>query len=440
MNATLDLTHRDAWRRCQWHRSLRARRRTELDVFEELASGEMYRSDVEIRQFLAGAVNAPSRNLHETLGCAGAAVRAASGDRPRVVVIAPARLGEGGLGTAAGDIAVAFEAAGCHVNYVGSLERQDWARRLAGWRPFRRYAALSRALDRRAIMRRVPDDFDLAYAVPGFLPRTGAPAVLHQATHHPMVVRTVTREARRAAGGGRGFLSAREARRNARELSRAYVVRTDSPLVTEQLLAHGLAASRILTAPPGVDVERYGVSGMRVPGRVVFVGAFSLWKGAHRVAELVRELPPYSVAVVGGPVCSWSRRLLDSLPVLRQTDVCTALREAEVMVLPSITDGFGYVVLEALAAGVVPVVTPAVGAGSLVRELSPDLVADPEDFVPVVHTLLSRPEVLRRLSEEARALASGHRAGPAAARVAEQLLAMTALANQGSRSVAPPET
>src|SRR5262249_39014515 len=73
-------------------------------------------------------------------------------------------------------------------------------------------------------------------------------------------------------------------------------------------------------------------------------------------------------------------------------------------VLPSRSDGFSYAVLEALASGAVPVVTPEVGAAEIVRRLDRRLVIERADFVEGVLDLLSTLD-LTAASMAARALA-----------------------------------
>src|SRR4051812_31748860 len=88
----------------------------------------------------------------------------------RAVVIAPAEPGGGGQGVAAADMAAGLEAAGLDVSFVGSSS-PGLARRLVGRRPLRRFGSFARELDRGAVIRRVPADWQLAYAMPGYLPR-----------------------------------------------------------------------------------------------------------------------------------------------------------------------------------------------------------------------------------------------------------------------------
>jgi glycosyltransferase involved in cell wall biosynthesis len=80
------------------------------------------------------------------------------------------------------------------------------------------------------------------------------------------------------------------------------------------------------------------------------------------------------------------------------------LAAAHYLVLPSRSDGFSYAVLEALASGAVPIVTPEVGASEVVRRLDQRLVIPRQDFAEGVSELV-RDLDHAELSVRARALA-----------------------------------
>jgi glycosyltransferase involved in cell wall biosynthesis len=326
----------------------------------------------------------------------------------RAVVVTPAPPGFHGLGGAAGAMLDGLRLHGVDARPAGVLPAsRRRLRRVVASRPLRRCAPLVREVDRICVRRAVPAEWDLSYAMPGCLPgRPSGLRVLHQATEHPAVVLEATRSARARAGGGRGFITGLEARRLVAELSRADIVRVESTAVAAQLTARGVDPGRVVHAYPGVDLERFrpGVRGDRL--RVAFVGALALWKGADVLVELERRLRPSGVvAVVGGPVCPWSRRLFVGARFRYADDVPALMATSHYLVLPSVTDGFGYVVLEALASGCVPFVTPHAGAAEVVRRLDPRLVQPLAGFAERVPELM-RTLPFEDLSRRARGLAA----------------------------------
>jgi glycosyltransferase involved in cell wall biosynthesis len=336
------------------------------------------------------------------------------------IVVSPASLGEGGQGVAARDMVDGLFRNGCDTGFIGE-PRSTRLTRLASRRGLRRWSRLIRSAERREVMSRVPaTGWDLAYAMPGYLPRGAGARVLHQATRHPLVVLEAVKRARRDGALGRGFMTRGEAQALCRELRRADLVRCESAAVADELVAEGIPPDRVVHAPPGVDLDRFRPSEKPDELTVAFIGPLALWKGLDVVAGLAQCMARTARFVfVGGPVDRWSRRQLELLDVERATDVPTVLARAHALVLPSVADGFGYVVLEALASGCVPLVSPMVGAAEVARELDERLVINREAFVETAAVLLP---TLRDLAGDARQLAERYDRSVMAPRAAVAIL------------------
>ncbi len=202
-------------------------------------------------------------------------------------------------------------------------------------------------------------------------------------------------------------MTAREARALTAELEGADLVRVLCQPVRDELVAAGVSPERVVLAYPGVDLTRFrpGVKGEQP--EIAFVGALSLWKGVDIVAELARRLGDRArVTVAGGPACPWSRRVVAAASFERDQDVPRLLARSHFLVLPSTGEGFGRVVLEAMASGCIPIVSPEVGASEIVRRLEPALVVPRGDFdrrAAELITTLSHSQ----LAPRARAIAEG---------------------------------
>lgn len=331
--------------------------------------------------------------------------------RSHAIVVSPAPPGIGGLGAASGQMMVGLQLQGLEVQYVTKPDEPRALARLASRRPLRRFRSLGAKLDRLAVRPGTRGEWDLAYAMPGFLPNRGKGQgrglVLHSATHPPRYVKEAMRAARRRAGGGRSFAGERELDRLERELRLADVIRAESQSVAAELQDDPAIRGRVVYAPPGVDTERFRPRAKARELLVAFVGTFSLWKGIDILVDVAESLVGVgTVGTIGGPVCPWSRRVSRGAPFVPHDDVPDLLGSAHALVLPSATDGFAYVVLEAMASGAVPFVTPEVGAAEVVRTLDPRLVIPAEDFArSAVDLLLSLP--LAQIGRDARGIAEG---------------------------------
>lgn len=324
----------------------------------------------------------------------------------RAIVVAPAPAGVGGLGRAAGDFADGLSRLGLETSYIGAQPR-SLRSRLASSRAIRRVSGAPQRLSAARDVRRVADrmEWDLVYAVAGAAPaeRPGGIVVIHQSTHYPSHEFEMVRRGCHETGG-RGDLSRRETRRRLREISTADLIHVTTEIVRDEFLDAGVAGERLVFVPLGVDITRFRPGPKATDLRVAFVGPMSMRKGVDVVAELADRLRGVAiVTAVGGPVCTWSRRISERAAFEMCDSVERLLAEASVFVLPSRSDAFSYAVLEAMASGTVPIVTPEVGASEIVRRIDPRLVIERGAYVDAVVDLLPRLD-LPELAKRARAL------------------------------------
>jgi glycosyltransferase involved in cell wall biosynthesis len=193
-------------------------------------------------------------------------------------------------------------------------------------------------------------------------------------------------------------------------LARAARVFGISPWSAESLAAAGaLERERVGVLPIPVDLERFRPepeqawrAGLERPV-LAFVGRaddprknVALLLDAF--ARLRVRVPAARLRLVGTPP---ARPLPDGAEALGPVpDVAAALRGATLFVLPSLQEGFGIVVAEALAAGLPAVVTPCGGPEDLVRRSGGGRVLesfDADELAAELEDLLADADALARL-------------------------------------------
>jgi glycosyltransferase involved in cell wall biosynthesis len=125
---------------------------------------------------------------------------------------------------------------------------------------------------------------------------------------------------------------------------------------------------RIHVIPYGISKAFFALQNNPVPGRVLFVGVAGLMKGIHYLAQASQllkadSLNPAPTFCVAGDVSDRVRQHslcsgLEFLGRVPRQEVSKLYQEADVVVFPTLSDSFGSVVLEAMAAGVPVISSP----------------------------------------------------------------------------------
>ena len=173
-----------------------------------------------------------------------------------------------------------------------------------------------------------------------------------------------------------------------------FVVRTflDEGFAPEKLVRHryGYDANTFYPGPHAVDPQR-GLT-------VLFAGLAAVRKGLHFALEAWLRSPASQngrFLIAGEVLPAYGELLADALAhpsveVLGQrSDVADLMRRSDVLVLPSIEEGFGLVCVEAMATGCVPLVSDA--CTDVCRHLENAMVhpvgsvADLEEHITTLH-------------------------------------------------------
>jgi len=189
----------------------------------------------------------------------------------------------------------------------------------------------------------------------------------------------------------------------------------------------GLPEERIEVLYNGFDVERYNLdrpkeelrAALQLPARVPIIVLVARLVAAKDIPTFLRAVPHIARAIPN--VCCLvvgdgdQRKALTALAAeLRlgnavqflgsRGDVPEILNAVDCLVLPSLTEGFGRVIVEAFASRTPVVATPAGGVTEIVEDGKNGLLvpfSDPERLAQAVVRTLSSPEETRRRCDQA---------------------------------------
>lgn len=213
-------------------------------------------------------------------------------------------------------------------------------------------------------------------------------------------------------------------------IARAGCVVASTPAEAADLIEHYAARpERVCVSPPGVD---HGVfhPGDPVASRIALglpvdipiaavVGRIQPLKGIDLAIEAIGRIPEARLLVVGGPSGERGTAEVDRLaaladevapgrveflPPMGHDDVAGLYRAVDVVVVPSRSESFGLVAVEAQACGTPVVASRVGGLAFAVADGQSGVLVDGEDvsdWVKPLSSILGEPGVRRRLSSGA---------------------------------------
>lgn len=238
-------------------------------------------------------------------------------------------------------------------------------------------------------------------------------------------------------------------------LERAAAIHVTSAREAAQAAAFGFRLPPMHEIPNGVDLETPATEppsaaiAAVTAGEpfVLFLGRLNWKKGIDRLMGAMARVPGVRLVVAGNDeegyravLAGVAARVGVSSRVLfagavHGADKAALLAHARVLVLPSYSENFGNVVVEAMAAGCPVIVTPEVGIADAVRETGAGWVVEGDAIAlgGAISHLVASPEQRAELGARGRAAAAARFSWGAVARDMEALYAST-----GTRSGGQP--
>jgi glycosyltransferase involved in cell wall biosynthesis len=227
----------------------------------------------------------------------------------------------------------------------------------------------------------------------------GIPTVLDNPNGHLAGFRQVYEQewARWCGGRYSGHPTARMVARVEREYAMADRIRVSSEWAKASMVARGVSPAKITVVDQPMDLQRFVPPAKRTPDpsklRLLFVGSVDVRKGVFHLLRAMRAArTPTSLHVVGATGSRKCARVFaeesKGLTVRSAAgDPVPGYSTADVLVLPSLEDGFGFVVSEAMACGLPVIVTDQCGSGEWVRKAEAGWVVPAGDTSALVKAL-----------------------------------------------------
>lgn len=198
------------------------------------------------------------------------------------------------------------------------------------------------------------------------------------------------------------------------EYEAADYISIPSHFVRQTFIDKGIDENKLIHVPYGVDLRQFHRAEKKDSVfRIVFAGGICIRKGVHYLLQAVSELKLQNcelllVGAVDSEMIPFlkkyegSYRLVGRVP---QAELCQYYSSASVFTLPSVEDGFGMVIAQAMACGLPVIASTNTGAADIVRDgidgyIIP--IRDVEAYKEKLQYLYDNQDVCRQMGENAR--------------------------------------
>ena len=202
------------------------------------------------------------------------------------------------------------------------------------------------------------------------------------------------------------------------EVKLADIIHTASSLTKTSLIANGYSPENIITVPlgsPPAISDTALPNSLSSPLKFIYAGPVSVRKGAHYLLDAWNllnvgsqaELHLYGIPLLPDRYFDHHDDIVVHGSVTK-TELITAYQQSAILVFPTLCDGFGMVVVEALANGLPVITTHNAGAADLIVEGKNGFLVPPGDINALAECLewcIQHPQALLAMRPHALATA-----------------------------------
>ena len=202
-----------------------------------------------------------------------------------------------------------------------------------------------------------------------------------------------------------------------KNIAEAALIHFTSRIEAEEAAALRLSMRDSCIVPNGVEVSDFAAA-REVGGEpfLLFIGRINWKKGLDRLIAALPRIRECKLVIAGNDEEGLKPKLelqaanagvrgrMSFVGPVYGADKAALLSRASLLVVPSSSENFGNVVIEAMAAGCPVAVTPEVGAADIVRESAAGAVlqGDPASLAAGISSLMSDPAALERMGQKGR--------------------------------------
>lgn len=162
-----------------------------------------------------------------------------------------------------------------------------------------------------------------------------------------------------------------------------------SEFAKRSFIGRGFPASRLAVLTLGVDLSSFHPRQNLAPTgplKAVYFGGLTLRKGIPYLLEAIRGFKKEEVqfTLVGAMTPELKRTLkgneqVEWIPAMPQSRLAHFIREKDLFLFPTLEDGFGFTLPQAMASGLFPITTQHCGAADIIEHKRDGLVVPPAD-------------------------------------------------------------